>query len=160
MNVQSEEITSPRLRLLPFAKSTAHAILHRDLIGLRVAEGWPHDGTYRALTMALEHDRPLGWMITVQGTVIGDCGTKGEVDAAGMVEIGYGLVAPLRGRGYGTESVAALTEWLLSRREVVTVRACTEIDNVASRRVLEKASFTFRGLDADGNSVSERERER
>ncbi|MHB1931224.1 MAG: GNAT family N-acetyltransferase, partial [Acidimicrobiales bacterium] len=85
--------------------------------------------------MALEHDEPPGWMITLKGKVIGDCGTKGRADAAGMVEIGYGLAVPFRGQGYGTEAVGAMAEWLLGQSGTVTVRACTLAENAASRRV-------------------------
>ena len=63
------------------------------------------------------------------------------MDAAGSVEIGYGLAAPSRGQGYGSEAVAAVTEWLLSQPEVRQVQAHTLTSNAPSRRVLEKAGF-------------------
>jgi len=87
----------------------------------------------------------------------GDIGTHGPVDEAGSVEIGYGLAAPSRGQGYGSEAVAAVTGWLLSQPGVRQVRAHTLTSNAPSRRVLEKAGFTHLGLDgkptADGGSM-------
>jgi RimJ/RimL family protein N-acetyltransferase len=68
------------------------------------------------------------------------------------VEIGYGLAAPSRGQGYGSEAVAAITEWLLARPEVRQIRACTLVDNTPSRRVLEKAGFTYTGIE-DGEAI-------
>lgn len=150
------EITTPRLRLVPFDEDTAGAVLDGNLTGVRAAEGWPQEGTANGLTMALEHDEPPGWMITLGGKVIGDCGTKGSADATGMVEIGYGLAAPYRGQGYGTEAVGAMAEWLLRQSGTVTVRACTLADNAASRRVLEKNGFSLTGYDASGEAVYER----
>jgi RimJ/RimL family protein N-acetyltransferase len=71
------------------------------------------------------------------------------------VEIGYGLAAPSRGQGYGSEAVAAVTEWLLSQPGVRQVRAHTLTDNAPSRRVLEKAAFTYVCLD-EGEALYQR----
>jgi RimJ/RimL family protein N-acetyltransferase len=74
------------------------------------------------------------------------------VDEAGDIEIGYGLAAPSRGQGYGSEAVAAITEWLLTQPEVRRIRATTLTDNMPSRRVLEKAGFAYAGVE-DGEAV-------
>ena len=99
---------------------------------------------------------PPGWLVTVGGEVIGDIGTHGPVDEAGRVEIGYGLAAPSRGQGYGSEAVAAVTDWLLSQPGVRQVRAHTLTSNAPSRRVLEKAGFTYVGLD-EGEALYQRD---
>jgi len=91
--------------------------------------------------MALGRGTEPGWLVTLDGLVIGDCGTFGPADENGEVEIGYGLAAPYRGRGYGKELVAGLADWLLAQPEIRSVRARTAPDNVASRRVLEHAGF-------------------
>ena len=140
---------------------TARAILAGDLsgltaAGLAAADGWPHEDTADGLAGAVKDGFPPGWLITVSRTVIGDCGTHGPVDAAGSVEIGYGLAAPSRGQGYGSEAVAAVTEWLLSQPGVRQVRAHTLTSNAPSRRVLEKAGFTYVGLD-EGEALYQRD---
>jgi ribosomal-protein-alanine N-acetyltransferase len=58
-------------------------------------------------------------------------------------------------RGYGSEAVAAVTEWLLSQRGVRQVRAHTLPSNAPSRRVLEKAGFTYAGVD-EGEALYQR----
>jgi RimJ/RimL family protein N-acetyltransferase len=145
-------LPTARLRLEPLTAETARAILAGDLsglaaAGLTAAEGWPHDDTADGLGMAVKTGHPPGWLITAGGAIIGDIGTHGPVDEAGRVEIGYGLAAPSRGRGYGSEAVAALTEWLLRQPGVREVRAHTLTSYLPSRRVLEKAGFTYLGLD-------------
>ena len=76
--------------------------------------------------------------------VIGDCGTLGGVDDQGAIELGYGLAAEHRGRGYGNELVRALSGWLLSQPQVEQVVAREVLaDNIASRRVLENAGFVL-----------------
>jgi RimJ/RimL family protein N-acetyltransferase len=136
-----EGLTTPRLVLEPVDERLARAILAGDLQDLTPAEGWPHDDTKDGLAMAIAHGQPAGWLVNLDGETIGDCGTHGPPDAAGVVEIGYGLAAPFRGRGYGSEVVAAITTWLLSRPDVRVVKATVLSRNAASRRVLEKAGF-------------------
>ena len=157
MTAPFSEIVTNRLRLVPFDEATARAVVDGDLTNVRAAEGWPHEGTANGLTMALHRDGPPGWMITLRGEVIGDCGTKGGADSSGTVEIGYGLAASFRGLGYGTETVGAMAGWLLAQPATVIVRARTLADNAASRRVLEKNGFSLKGYDVRRQAVYERE---
>jgi RimJ/RimL family protein N-acetyltransferase len=161
MDLRLAPLQTARLRLEPLTVETARAILAGDLsglaaAGLNAADGWPHDDTADGLAMAVKAGHSPGWLITAGGAVIGDCGTHGPVDDAGRVEIGYGLAAPSRGRGYGSEAVLAVTEWLLSQPGVRQVRAHTLTSNAPSRRVLEKAGFRYLGLD-EGEALYQRE---
>jgi len=160
MDLRLAPLQTARLRLEPLTAETARAIVAGDLAGLTAAglaaaDGWPHEDTADGLGMAVKTEHPPGWLVTVGGTVIGDIGTHGPIDEAGRVEIGYGLAAPSRGQGYGSEAVAAVTEWLLSQPGVRQVRAHTLTDNAPSRRVLEKAAFTYVGLD-EGEALYQR----
>ena len=158
-------LTTARLRLEPVTAEMARAILAGDMsvltaAGLTAAEGWPHEDSADGLGMIVKTGETLSWLVVAGGAVIGDCGLHGgpdgPVDDAGRVEIGYGLAAPSRGQGYGSEVVAAITEWLLAQTEVRQVRACTLTDNMPSRRVLEKAAFSYTGIE-DGEAVYERD---
>ena len=133
--MRREPIETERLRLVPIRREQAEAILRGDLSSVRAGEGWPHADTLDGLRLA------PGWLVEADGVVIGDCGTHGPPDADGRVEIGYGLAAPYRGRGYGTELVTALAQWLLRQEGVSCVVAETEAGNVPSRRALERSGF-------------------
>ena len=61
--------------------------------------------------------------------------------------IGYGLAAPYRGHGYGTELVRALSRWLLRQPGVRHVVAQVEPDNAASRATLRRTGFAADGPD-------------
>jgi [ribosomal protein S5]-alanine N-acetyltransferase len=63
----------------------------------------------------------------------------------GTVEVGYGIVASRRGRGYATEALLAMLKLAWSDERVQSVYADTEPDNLASQRVLARS-----GLRADG----------
>jgi len=136
-------IATKRLALAPLAGEVARAVLAGDFSAVTRAEGWPHDDTLDAMRMATAQDGgSLVWLVLLGEVVIGDCGTVGGLDDAGAIEIGYGLAAEHRGRGYGNEVVAALSGWLVAQPQVERVVAREVLaDNVASRRALENAGF-------------------
>jgi RimJ/RimL family protein N-acetyltransferase len=138
-------ITTHRLVLSPLPADRARAVLAGDHSSLTRTEGWPHEDTLDAIRMAAAPESgSLVWLVLSDGTVIGDCGTLGGLDDTAAIEIGYGLAAECRGRGYGNELVAALSLWLLSQPEVDRVVAREVLaDNVASRRALENAGFAL-----------------
>lgn len=138
-----EAINARRLVLSPLDGTVARRVLAGDTSSLRTAGGWPHEDTLDALRMATAPgSRNLVWLVTVDGVVIGECGTVGGVSGSGEVEIGYGLSAEYRGRGYGNEVVDALARWLISQPQVERVVARSVLaENVASRRALENAGF-------------------
>ncbi|GAA1959710.1 GNAT family N-acetyltransferase [Kitasatospora viridis] len=76
------------------------------------------------------------------GKVIGTAGFFGPPDAEGAVTIGYGMVEPEWGQGYGTEAVAGLIAVCRAHGGVTSINADTDLDNVGSQRVLQKNGFT------------------
>lgn len=77
------------------------------------------------------------------GMVIGNAGFTGPPDAAGEVEIAYGIVPDFQGRGYATEAANALVAWAAKNGRVAIARAHTLPERNASTRVLEKCGFRF-----------------
>jgi ribosomal-protein-alanine N-acetyltransferase len=65
--------------------------------------------------------------------------------AGGNLEIGYVLIPSERGKGYGTEAVKIMTDYLFLSKDIVRVQAHTDVRNVASQKVLEKAGFSKEG---------------
>jgi RimJ/RimL family protein N-acetyltransferase len=122
--------------------------------GLRVGRGWPHDDTVHAFTFAAGGGRT--WLVVDDGIVAGELGTKGPADAEGRVEIGYGLAPPSRGRGLGTAAVGRLLDELATDAAVRTVVAHVAVDNVASRRLLERLGFALVGEAGNGEVRYER----
>lgn len=66
---------------------------------------------------------------------------KGEPDEEGTIEIGYGTYPTLRRQGYMTEMVRGLVGWAAQQPSVQRIVADTEVQNVASQKVLEKNDF-------------------
>ena len=131
-----------RLELVPVTREAAEAVIAGDLSALTVADGWPHADTRDALGGVARGAEV--WLVLLDGAVIGDCGTHGPVDADGVVEIGYGIAEPVRGRGFGNEIAAGLADHLAARPEVRCIVANgVRADNVPSRRALENAGFAL-----------------
>jgi RimJ/RimL family protein N-acetyltransferase len=63
-----------------------------------------------------------------------------------LLEIGYSLIPGERGKGYCTEAVRIMVDYLFLSRGIERVQACTDTRNLASQRVLEKAGFKKEGI--------------
>jgi RimJ/RimL family protein N-acetyltransferase len=128
----------------------------RDLLDGRLthppaAPGWPHADTHDAVLAALGTGDPeaLPWLVLLQPEelVVGEIGWKGRPGDDGVVEIGYGLASAYRGRGLGTRVVGALLDWLGARADVRRVLAEIHVDNVPSRRLVERLGFVLDRVD-------------
>jgi ribosomal-protein-alanine N-acetyltransferase len=73
--------------------------------------------------------------------MVGDICMYGEADERGQVEIGYGIYEEFQNKGYMTEIVRAMTQWIATQRDIKFVIASTEKFNIPSFRVLEKNGF-------------------
>ena len=77
------------------------------------------------------------------GTKIGVVNT---FPAAELLEIGFTLISGERGKGYGTEAVTILVDYLFLSRDLVRIQAYTDPRNMASQRVLDKVGFKREGV--------------
>lgn len=86
-------------------------------------------------------------MLKGSDQLIGLIGFKDIPDGHGMSEIGYGIGSSFRGKGYATEAVKTLSEWVFENTPVKSIFAQTDIDNIPSGKVLEKAGFSMERQD-------------
>ncbi len=73
--------------------------------------------------------------------IIGGICFHGEPDENGEVEIGYGTDDSYRNKGYMTEAIAGLINWIRSNKKVRVIKAETDTSNIPSIRVLKKNGF-------------------
>ena len=64
----------------------------------------------------------------------------------GCIAVGYMLVPDERGKGYGSESVQLMVDYLFLNKDIVRIQAEIHPQNEASSRVLEKAGFSKEGI--------------
>ena len=142
----AQTIRGDGVTLVPVTADQVARILVSGTAGHSPARGWPHDDTPAGLAFAALG----GWtwvIVDADGEIVGECGVKAAPGPDAVVEIGYGLAAPRRGRGLGSRAVRALVGWLAERPDVRAIEAETDAANVASQRVLERAGFVRAGGD-------------
>ena len=62
-----------------------------------------------------------------------------------LLEIGYSLVPSERRKGYCSEAVEIMVDYLFLSRDALRVQATTDVRNLGSQKVLEKAGFKKEG---------------
>jgi len=61
------------------------------------------------------------------------------------LEMGYAMLPSERRKGYCTEAAQIMVDYLFLSKDIVCIQATTDVGNVASQRVLEKAGFQKEG---------------
>ena len=72
---------------------------------------------------------------------VADVCFQGEPNSLGEVEIGFGTYEQHQGKGYMTEAVEGMINWVAKQKNVKAVIASTDKTNVASYTILEKNAF-------------------
>jgi RimJ/RimL family protein N-acetyltransferase len=90
-----------------------------------------------------EHGFGLWVIETHAGEFVGDCGlTWQEVEGESLVEIGWHVRAPLRGRGYAAEAASSV-RMAAQRAGVRHLVSIIRPENAASQRVAAKTGLAF-----------------
>ena len=89
------------------------------------------------------------WLIVDGADAVGLCSYKAPPDSTGAVEIGYGVAAERRARGYATRAVALIIHEARTDPAIDTLTAECAIDNFASQVVLERNGFRRTGMRTD-----------
>ncbi|GAA3966506.1 hypothetical protein GCM10023085_56190 [Actinomadura viridis] len=156
-SVTDTDLTTDRLILRSWTSGDATAVLD----GARPAhwaQDFPAEGDHVIAGLFAEHPAWLGEYGHRQiierdgGLVVGSIGLFWPPDD-GALEIGYGIVASRRGRGYAPEATRALAEFAFTAPGVHTIYANVELSNPPSVRVLEKAGFERSHTDTEQNTA-------
>ncbi|PEA52656.1 GNAT family N-acetyltransferase [Bacillus pseudomycoides] len=147
-------IETERLKMISFTLELVEATIQGNeelskIVLYKVSKQWPMPDYAEILPWIAERlqenpesSRWSGLIIHKKdNTIIGDMGCKGAPDVNGIVEIGYSIVPDYQEKGYATEMVKGLVQWLLNQENVTTIKAECLTSNTASVRVLEKSGF-------------------
>jgi len=144
-------IRGARLLLRPFRPAEIddewQALLTADPMSIATV---PDEARFRARLRASGTMRD-GWIdlaIDLDGDVIGRIQTfvPGDLPLPpGTFDLGIGLRAEARGRGYGREALSLFTDWLFDHEGAEVVEAATEPANVAMRTVFDRVGWTQAG---------------
>jgi RimJ/RimL family protein N-acetyltransferase len=149
----SASIRTQRLLIVPLTFSQLQLCL-TDLpaleaeLGLSISRDVFTKRVQRAIQMKLKrmnnteeihHPWQTYWLVVVSEDKFGAglAGFKGVPNESESTEIGYGIDPAYQNKGYTSEAVQSLVDWALGHSFCNKVTA-TEVENPASRRLLEK----------------------
>jgi RimJ/RimL family protein N-acetyltransferase len=122
------------------------------------ASGYPLDGDTRACAAYASHLPVSGgedavdvfgyYQVLEDGVVVGGIGFHGP-PSGNVVEVGYGVVPAVRGRGVATQALRILLEVAAGLEGVRRVVGRTEESNVASQGVMRAVGMQLVGRDPD-----------
>ena len=151
------EITYGGIVLRPWTIADAtplSLIANNKSIADNLRDGFPFPYTLRDakdwLGMILpENFPPRFFAITVDREIVGSIALASKNDIYRLnCEVGYFIAVDHWGKGIATKAIKAITAYGFSKFEIIRIYAEPFADNIASRRVLEKAGYrlevTFR----------------
>jgi [ribosomal protein S5]-alanine N-acetyltransferase len=165
-------LETPRLLLIQATTDSLHAELQSraalgETLGVEVPESWPPelydaDAVRWTIAWLAEDSEHAEWSLyyvaetpgeaAALPRLVGVAGYKGGPDAAGVVELGYGIVPERRRRGFASEAVRCLVSRAFADPRVATVIAHTLPELTPSIGVLRVTGFSF---DGPGNDPHE-----
>ena len=81
--------------------------------------------------------------------VVGSISFHSQPDASGMIEIGLGVEPTFQNRGYATEALQGMWQWVCTQPGVKTLRYTVSPNNAASQQIIKKFSFSHVGVQID-----------
>jgi RimJ/RimL family protein N-acetyltransferase len=119
--------------------------------GLRLPEGGVDTPRVLRWLRRVQRERGDGggWILVMDGEVVGLCGHKGPPNAAGEAEIGYAVAPAHRRKSYATRAVALALAAAGDDPRISAITAETALGNLRSQRVLLANGFTDVGRSHD-----------
>ena len=83
--------------------------------------------------------------LTSTGLLIGDCGLRPTRRDPSRAELGFTFAKAYQGRGYASEAVRRLLDYVFMSLALQRVFAITQIQNRAANRLLKRLGFEWKG---------------
>ncbi|MDQ3799942.1 MAG: GNAT family N-acetyltransferase [Acidobacteriota bacterium] len=127
----------------------------------RDAEVMRYIGTRKPYATRAEAEKFLHWAVAYQkengfcrwavvekasGKIIGSCGFA-YPHGMPEIELGYLFDRAVWGKGFATEAARACLDYGFGKLGFREIIAITDLENIASQKVLEKIGFTQRGVE-------------
>jgi RimJ/RimL family protein N-acetyltransferase len=150
------ELRSPRLILRRLQRADLPALCeYRSLPEVARYQSWESFGPDEAARLidgqsGLEPNVPGTWfqlaiVAAAAGVLVGDCGLHCRQDDSRQMEIGITLALAHQGRGYATETLGLVLDYLFVRLDKHRVTAITDADNEAAAALLHRLGFRREG---------------
>jgi [ribosomal protein S5]-alanine N-acetyltransferase len=150
-------LRTPRLELSPLSADSIEALLQGNAEQLRSLTGAkfshpvaPPPYMAESLPVVLgrlrshpEESEWWSWIVLQRDSreALGAIALGGKPDATGAVLVGYAMYPGSEGRGYATEAVRAIVDWVFAQEGVRRVRALAPVWNTPAVHVAEKVGM-------------------
>lgn len=128
------------------------AALNNPKVLANLRDGLPYPYTeqdaadYISAMLQADENSTFAFAITVNDQAIGSIGAFRQTNIHNQTaELGYYIAEPYWGKGIGTEAVQQLAAYVFENTDILRIYAEPFSYNMGSRRVLEKAGFTYEG---------------
>lgn len=111
--------------------------------------------TVRRFIDSYDDERSYSWVMDLDDILVGTIGAYDYED--GRIEVGYSVFPKWQGRGYATEALKKVLEYLTENEGIACVTAWCAAENAGSGRVLEKSGMKLvrteeGGIEAGGKT--------
>ena len=110
--------------------------------------------TVRRLIDSYEDGHIYSWVMDVDDVIVGTIGAYDYKD--NQIEVGFSVVKGWQGRGFATEALKKVLEYLTENEGIHCVTAWCASENIGSRTVLERAGMKLVCTEKDGLAVEGR----
>ena len=110
--------------------------------------------TVRRFIDSYDDDHVYSWVMDFDDVVIGTIGAYDYEDD--QIEVGFSVVQRWQGRGYATEALTRVLEYLTENEGISCVTAWCAAENIGSKRVLEKSGMQLVNTEKNGLTVGEK----
>ena len=111
--------------------------------------------TIQQFISSYEDEHSYSWVMDAHGDDV-VAGTIGAYDYRdGQIEVGFSVAKGWQGRGFATEALMKVLEYLTENEGISCVTAWCAAENTASKRVLERSGMKHVRTEARGLAVGD-----
>ena len=112
--------------------------------------------TVRRTIESYDEEHTYSWLMDLggDGVVIGTIGAYDYAD--GHIEVGFSVDSRVHRRGYATEALTRVLDYLTENEGIACVTAWCAAENIGSRKVLERSGMQLVGVEKDGLEVGDK----
>ncbi len=110
--------------------------------------------TVRRFIESYADEHSYSWVMDLDNIVVGTIGAYDYEND--QIEVGFSVVPNWQGRGFATEALKKVAEYLTENEGISCVTAWCAAENIGSRKVLEKAGMRFVRIEKDSLTVGEK----
>ena len=110
--------------------------------------------TVRRFIASYKDEHVYSWVMDWEDILVGTIGAYDYEND--QIEVGFTVANRWRGRGFASEALKAVVEYLSENEEIPCITAWCASDNIASAKTLEKAGMRYVRTEKDGLQVGEK----